>query len=449
MIDLRLLFSNYGEIILNNIIFWSFTVAIGGFLFGFDTAVISGADQPLQKLWNTSDIYHGAMIMSPALWGTVIGALAGGLLCEYFGRKKILMNVGILYLGSALGSALANTPEFFAIMRLIGGFGVGLSSIVVPAYISEISPAKQRGRLVALYQFQIVFGILIAFLSNYILQTYFSLNWRWMLGIEAVPAILFLLMIIKVPESPRWLILRKNDEKESRRILKIIDPENVDIVVNQIKNTGATMRDRLFKKSLSGPILMAFSIAVFNQLSGINFIIYFAPRVFSLADLNESIALLSTAGIGLVNLIFTLIGMFLIDNYGRRFLMKVGSVGYIFSLSAIAYAFLSKASGMIVVFFVFLFIASHAIGQGAVIWVFLAEIFPNNVRTKGQSIGSGTHWVLAALIALLMPYFLSRFEPHLIFSFFAFMMILQFLFVVFLMPETKKKSLETISDIFN
>ena len=434
---------------MNNIIFWSFTVAIGGFLFGFDTAVISGADQPLQKLWNTSDIYHGAMIMSPALWGTVIGALAGGLFCEYFGRKKTLMTVGILYLLSALGSALANTPEFFAIMRLIGGFGVGLSSIVVPAYISEISPAHQRGRLVAFYQFQIVFGILIAFLSNYILQRYFSLNWRWMLGIEAVPAILFLLMILKVPESPRWLILRKKDENESRRILKIIDPENADIVIDQIKNTGANIRDHLFKKSLSGPILLAFFIAVFNQLSGINFIIYFAPRVFSLAGLNESIALLSTAGVGFVNLIFTLIGMFLIDNYGRRFLMKIGSVGYIFSLSAIAFAFLSEASGMIVVFFVFLFIASHAIGQGAVIWVFLAEIFPNNVRTKGQSIGSGTHWVLAALIALLMPYFLSRFEPYLIFSFFAFMMVLQFLFVIFLMPETKKKSLETISDIFN
>ena len=449
MRDLRLLFSNYGEIILNNIIFWSFTVAIGGFLFGFDTAVISGADQPLQKLWNTSDIYHGAMIMSPALWGTVIGALAGGLFCEYFGRKKTLMTVGILYLLSALGSALANTPEFFAIMRLIGGFGVGLSSIVVPAYISEISPAHQRGRLVAFYQFQIVFGILIAFLSNYILQRYFSLNWRWMLGIEAVPAILFLLMILKVPESPRWLILRKKDENESRRILKIIDPENADIIIDQIKNTGANIKDRLFKKSLSGPILLAFFIAVFNQLSGINFIIYFAPRVFSLAGWNESIALLSTAGVGFVNLIFTLIGMFLIDNYGRRFLMKIGSVGYIFSLSAIAFAFLSEASGMIVVFFVFLFIASHAIGQGAVIWVFLAEIFPNNVRTKGQSIGSGTHWVLAALIALLMPYFLSRFEPYLIFSFFAFMMVLQFLFVIFLMPETKKKSLETISDIFN
>ena len=449
MRDLRLLFSNYGEIILNNIIFWSFTVAIGGFLFGFDTAVISGADQPLQKLWNTSDIYHGAMIMSPALWGTVIGALTGGLFCEYFGRKKTLMTVGILYLLSALGSALANTPEFFAIMRLIGGFGVGLSSIVVPAYISEISPAHQRGRLVAFYQFQIVFGILIAFLSNYILQRYFSLNWRWMLGIEAFPAILFLLMILKVPESPRWLILRKKDENESRRILKIIDPENADIIIDQIKNTGANIRDRLFKKSLSGPILLAFFIAVFNQLSGINFIIYFAPRVFSLAGLNESIALLSTAGVGFVNLIFTLIGMFLIDNYGRRFLMKIGSVGYIFSLSAIAFAFLSEASGMIVVFFVFLFIASHAIGQGAVIWVFLAEIFPNNVRTKGQSIGSGTHWVLAALIALLMPYFLSRFEPYLIFAFFAFMMVLQFLFVIFLMPETKKKSLETISDIFN
>ena len=206
---------------MKNILFWSITVAVGGFLFGFDTAVISGADQPLQRLWETSDLFHGAMIMSSALWGTVIGALSGGLFCEYYGRKKVLISVGVLYLISALGSALSNDPVFFAIMRLIGGFGVGLSSIAVPAYISEIAPAQHRGRLVALYQFQIVFGILIAFLSNYIISEFFMLDWRWMLGIEAIPALVFVMMTMTVPESPRWLLLRRNDENECRRILDI------------------------------------------------------------------------------------------------------------------------------------------------------------------------------------------------------------------------------------
>ena len=424
----------------------SIVAALSGFLFGFDTAVISGADQPLQKLWKTSDLVHGAMVMSSALWGTVIGALSAGFICEQFGRKKILILVGVFYLLSAIGSAFSGDPFFFALMRLIGGFGVGISSIVVPAYISEIAPARYRGRLVALYQFQIVFGILIAFLSNYILAEYFHLNWRWMLAVEIVPAFIFLIMVIGVPESPRWLLIRKNDEKSSLEILKSIDPKNALNIINEIKSFPARDGlDKLFSKIYLMPIVLAFFVAFFNQMSGINFVIYFAPRIFSLAGLDNSVALLSSTGVGVINLIFTILGMLLIDNFGRRSLLLVGTFGFITALVSISLVFYLNFDGLMVVFFVFLFIASHAMGQGAVIWVFFAEIFPNNVRTKGQSFGSGVHWILAAIITLLMPYFLNKFEAYQIFGFFAVMMILQLFFVLFLMPETRQKSLESLA----
>ena len=429
------------------LIYWSVAVALAGLLFGFDTAVISGADQPIQELWKTSDLFHGAFIMSSALWGTVIGALFGNIPCDRFGRKATLIATGTLFLVSALGSAVAPDPYSFSILRLIGGLGVGVSSIVVPAYISEIAPANHRGRLVALYQFQIVFGILIAFFSNYSLSEFFGLNWRWMLGAEVIPAIVFLAMIFGVPESPRWLITRKKNEAAARKVLTMVNPDGADQVIEEIRHAQNTFdSDRLFSRSYTWPILLAFLIAFFNQLSDINFIIYFAPRVFGLAGLNASASLLSTTGIGVVNLVFTILGMMLIDRLGRKTLMLIGSIGYIVSLGAVSWAFYSGAGGMLVVLFVFLFIASHAVGQGAVIWVFIAEIFPNNVRAKGQSLGCGTHWVFAALITLLMPYVLSIFEGHAIFAFFAFMMALQLLFVVFLMPETKGRTLESLAE---
>ena len=430
-----------------NLLYWSIAVALAGLLFGFDTAVISGADQPIQVLWNTSDLFHGAFIMSSALWGTVIGALFGNVPCDRFGRKVTLIATGILFLISALGSAIAPDPYIFSALRFIGGLGVGVSSIVVPAYIAEIAPARHRGRLVALYQFQIVFGILIAFFSNYALSEFLGLNWRWMLGAEVIPAAVFLAMVLGVPESPRWLLIRKNDEARAREILTIVNPEGVDKVIAEVKHVqGEFTSDRLFSGVYAWPILLAFLIAFFNQLSGINFIIYFAPRVFGLAGLDASASLLSTTGIGVTNLVFTVLGMLLIDRSGRRTLMLIGSIGYIVSLGAVAWAFYAGASGMLVVLFVFLFIASHAVGQGAVIWVFIAEIFPNNVRAKGQSLGCGTHWVFAAMIALLMPYVLSVFEGHTIFAFFAFMMVLQLLFVVFLMPETRGRTLESLAE---
>lgn len=426
--------------------FWSITVAVAGFLFGFDTAVISGADQPIQQLWQTSELFHGAFIMSSALWGTVIGALAGNIPCDRFGRKPTLVGIGVLYLLSALGSAIAPDPYTFSILRFIGGLGVGVSSIAVPAYIAEVAPAAKRGRLVALYQFQIVFGILIAFLSNYLLSAFLDLDWRWMLGIETIPAAAYLLLVSRVPESPRWLLVHGEDETKARAVINSVNPDHVDKVIAEIKEGLKTFAsDRLFERQYSWPIMLAFLIAFFNQLSGINFVIYFAPRIFGLAGLDSSAALLSTTGIGVVNLVFTMLGVYLIDRAGRKFLMTIGSIGYIVSLVAVSWSFYADAGGMIVVGFLFLFIASHAIGQGAVIWVFIAEIFPNTVRSKGQSLGCGTHWVFAATIALLMPYALSIFDGHTIFGFFAFMMILQLIWVLLVMPETKGRTLESLA----
>lgn len=432
---------------MKTIFLWAITVALAGFLFGFDTAVISGADLPIQQLWQTDPLFHGMFIMSSALWGTVIGALFGSVPCDRFGRKATLIAIGILYILSALGSALAADPYTFSFMRFIGGLGVGISSIAVPAYIAEIAPAKHRGRLVAMYQFQIVFGILVAFFSNYLISGISAEDWRWMLGVEVIPAMVFLFLVFKVSESPRWLLLHKRDEAAARAVFNQLQEKDVDSIVADIKRTRPTeKKPSLFSARYRFPVMLAFFVAFFNQLSGINFIIYFAPRIFSLAGLDSDSALLSSAGVGIVNLIFTMLGLYLIDKAGRRLLMLIGSVGYIVSLSVVAYAFYAGIGGMAVVFFVFLFIASHAIGQGAVIWVFISEVFPNAVRAKGQSLGASTHWVFAALIALLMPFFLSVFTPATIFIFFAFMMVLQLVFVLFVMPETKGRTLESISE---
>tara|TARA_B100000929_G_scaffold112750_1_gene89249 strand:+ start:1790 stop:3100 length:1311 start_codon:yes stop_codon:yes gene_type:complete len=431
---------------MNKILYWSLTVAIAGFLFGFDTAVISGADQSIQALWDTTPLFHGIFVMSSALWGTVIGALAGNWPCDRLGRKKTLVLIGVLYLLSAIGSALAQDPYTFAILRFIGGLGVGVSSIAVPAYISEIAPAKVRGRLVATYQFQIVFGILVAFLSNYLLAGIIVEDWRVMLGVEALPALIYFLMVLKAPESPRWLLLHRNDEAEARRVFRELQSEDVEQTIRAVKHDNtAGEKEALFKPEHRLPVLLAFLLAAFNQLSGINFIIYYAPRVFDMAGLDGSAALLSTAGVGLVNLIFTMIGLSLIDRLGRKSLMYIGSIGYILSLATVAWAFSGQAGGAVVVGAVFVFIAAHAVGQGAVIWVFIAEIFPNAVRSKGQSLGSGTHWVFAALITLVMPQVLATFSATQVFGFFTFAMFLQLLFVRFMMPETKGKTLEDVS----
>ena len=422
------------------------TVALAGFLFGFDTIVISGADQPIQKLWNTGDWFHGVFIMSMALWGTVLGALLGGIPCDKFGRKTTLFWIGILYLASAIGSGLATSPYLFSFFRFIGGLGVGASSVAAPIYISEIAPAKKRGSLVATYQFNIVFGILIAFFSNYIIGQYMGESaWRWMLGIEAIPAAIYCLMILGIPNSPRWILLKGGDEARAKQLLQQLDPlGDINERIAAIKSSVLKTKSNFFSGQYKKPIMLAFLLAFFNQVSGINFILYYAPRIFETAGIDQSNTLIASIQIGVVNLVFTMLGMYLIDKMGRKQLMTIGSIGYIITLLGVAWSFYSGAEGWMVVFFISAFVGAHAIGQGAVIWVFISEIFPNSVRANGMSLGSGTHWVFAAIITMITPAVLSAFSPVTIFMFFAVMMLLQLIWVRTKMPETKGKKLEEI-----
>ncbi len=431
----------------NKILLWSITAALAGFLFGFDTVVISGADKNLQALWESSDAFHGTVVMAMALWGTVVGAIFGGFPTNRLGRKKTLLIIGILFTISALGSAFANDPWVFAVFRFVGGLGVGASTVAAPTYIAEIAPAKDRGRLVSLYQFNIVFGILIAFLSNYLLSGIGENAWRWMMGVEAIPAVIYSLFVLTIPKSPRWL-LSKSKRKEAKQVLQIINPdENVELLMDElsIQRENTQPGETIFIKKYRFPLMLAFFIAFFNQFSGINAFLYYAPRIFEEAGLGESTALLSSIGIGVTNLVFTLLGVFLIDKLGRRQLMYFGSIGYIISLSLVAAAFFLDWKGLAVPIFLFLFIASHAIGQGAVIWVFISEIFPNHLRASGQAFGSSTHWVLAAIIPSLVPVLFSTIGVGVVFLIFAIMMVFQLLFVMFIMPETKGISLEELS----
>jgi len=434
---------------MNKIIKLSLVAALAGFLFGFDTVVISGADQKLQALWNSSDGFHGAIVMGMALWGTVIGALFGGFPTNKLGRKNTLMWIGVLYSVSAIGSALANDPISFALFRFIGGLGVGASTIAAPAYISEIAPAKDRGRLVGFYQFMIVFGILIAYFSNYLIGILVESdnNWRWMVGIEALPAIIYTLLSITIPKSPRWLVAQFRTE-EAEQVLEQIGAEihvNDLISDHEKDQSSESQNESVLSKKYRFPLILAILLAFFNQFSGINAFLYYAPRIFELAGLEASSALLSSIGIGVTNLIFTLIGINLIDRLGRKTLMYWGSFGYIISLALVAMAFHFEWKGMAVPGFLFLFIAAHAIGQGTVIWVYISEVFPNHLRSAGQSWGTSTHWVLAAIIPSLVPILFNTIGIAPVFGFFAFMMILQLVFVRYMMPETKGVSLEELA----
>lgn len=426
--------------------FWAITSALAGFIFGFDTVVISGAEQSVQDLWGLSAGMHG-LVMSAALWGTVLGALIGGWPTDYFGRKKTLIWVGGLYLLSALGSALAPEANSLMLARFIGGVGIGISTVAAPLYIAEISPSEKRGRLAGMFQFNIVFGILVAFLSNYLLGGTGENAWRWMLGVEAVPALIYMLLCFRIPESPRWLIIRKNDRVAGMTVLREIHPEfsaeDLDAKADEIAETTAepSGKARFWTSRLKIPILLAFFIAFFNQLSGINAVLYFAPRIFALTGLEEKAALLQSVGIGITNLIFTFVGLWLIDRLGRRTLLYIGSFGYILSLGLCSYAFFTENFG-IVPACIFAFIGAHAIGQGAVIWVFIGEIFPNRNRAQGQSLGSSTHWVFAATLTLVFPLMVEALAAGTVFAFFTFMMVLQLIWVKVAVPETKGVPLE-------
>jgi sugar porter (SP) family MFS transporter len=391
-----------------------------------------------------------------ALWGTVVGAIFGGIPTDKYGRKKVLFWIGVLFTVSAIGSALASDPYSFSVFRFLGGLGIGVSSVAAPAYVSEISTPATRGRLVAMYQFNIVFGILIAFLSNYFLKGFGGANdWRWMLGVMTVPALLYTLLVISIPESPRWLIARKNDLAKAKKVFERIGVSNTDEMVQSIKasvlheaSIGNT--SGFFSAKYKRVLWLAFMVAFFNQWSGINFILYYAPEILERAGLASIDSLKNSIYIGGTNLVFTFVGLYLIDRLGRKTLLIIGSIGYIISLSLVAYAFKASGSPQFLLSFLLLFIASHAIGQGAVIWVFIAEIFPNKIRARGQSFGASTHWVFAAIITLITPVFLDKINgifkdnPWPIFAFLAFMMALQLIWVLTKVPETKGISLEEL-----
>jgi sugar porter (SP) family MFS transporter len=430
------------------IFFWSLTSALAGFLFGFDTVVISGAEKTIQSLWSLSPGLHG-IAMASALYGTVIGALAGGWPADRFGRKATLLWIGILYLVGAIGSALATNVSIFILARVIGGLGIGISTVVAPLYISEIAPPKHRGQLAGMFQFNIVFGIVIAFVSNALLAGIGGNAWRWMLGVAAFPSLLYTVLCFFLPESPRWLLSRKGDREGGMRILQRIEPQasaaEIEAQAGAIMaaSTEQASSAHFWTRRLRKPIMLAIMVAFFNQLSGINAVLYFAPRIFELTGLGAKAALLQSIGIGVTNLVFTFVGLWLIDRLGRRTLLYIGSFGYIASLSLVAWAFFTQHYSVVPIC-IFAFIASHAIGQGTVIWVLISEIFPNRHRAEGQTLGCFTHWVFAALLTTFFPKMVSTFAPGYVFSFFAGMMVLQLVWVKMWVPETKGVPLEQI-----
>jgi len=427
-----------------HVIFWSITVGLGGLLFGLDVAVISGAELAIQKLWNLDSWTHG-LAVATALYGTVVGAALGAIPADKFGRKNTLLWIGISFFVSSVGAAIAQDVNTFMIFRFLGGLGIGASSVVAPIYISEIAPAKHRGKLVISFQLNVVFGILLAYVSNYLLQGGAE-DWRWMLGVVAIPSLLFSFLLLFTPETPQFLFLKRGNESEALRVLKLADEENAEDTLNRIKNNATAQTSKsesLFISKFKWPLILAFLFAFFNQASGINAVIYYAPRIFELTGLGKESALLSTSGIGVINFLSTLTGWYLIDRVGRRKLMYIGSFGYILSLGLIAYSFYAASYAM-VPFYIFAFIAAHAIGQGSVIWVFISEIFPNSVRAKGMAWGSLTHWVFAALVANFFPILTDNLGPTTIFISFMILMVGQLLYVHFWMPETKGANLEEI-----
>jgi sugar porter (SP) family MFS transporter len=427
---------------------WSLTAALAGFLFGFDTVVISGAEQTIQSLWKLSAGLHG-FAMASALYGTIVGSLLGSWPTDRLGRKPTLFAIGILYVISAVGCGYAGNVEWFIAARFIGGLGIGVSTVAAPLYISEIAPPAYRGRLAGLFQFNIVFGIIIAFLSNYLLRGVGENAWRWMLGVAAFPSVIYSALCLGLPESPRWLLGRKRDREAGIEVLQLITPDvprsKIEAEADEILvlSHEPVEAGRFWTRRLRIPILLACFIAFFNQLSGINAVLYFAPRIFELTGLGPKAAMLQSVGIGVTNLLFTFVGLWLIDRLGRRTLLYLGSFGYILSLGLTSWAFFTGHFS-IVPACIFAFIAAHAVGQGAVIWVLISEIFPNRHRAHGQALGSLTHWTFAALLTTFFPSMVTAFAPGYVFLFFCGMMMLQLLWVKLMVPETKGVPLEEI-----
>ena len=432
----------------SRLILWSVVSALAGFLFGFDTVVISGAEQKIQALWGLSAGMHG-LAMGAALYGTVLGSLLGGWPTDRFGRKPTLLFIGVLYVVSAFGCAFAGGVGVFIVARFLGGLGIGISTVVAPLYISEIAPPAYRGRLAGMFQFNIVFGIVVSFASNAIIARIGGEDaWRWMLGIAAVPSVIYAVMCFGLPESPRWLIGRRGDRAAGLAVLRLIEPDlpaakleaHADEIVAAARSEQ-TAASHFWTWRLRVPIFLALFVAFFNQLSGINAVLYFAPRIFEMTGLGKEAALLQSVGIGVTNLVFTFVGLWLIDRLGRRTLLYIGSFGYIASLGLTAWAFFTQHYSIVPIC-IFAFIAAHAIGQGTVIWVLISEIFPNRHRAEGQALGSFTHWIFAALLTTFFPKMVTAFAPGYVFLFFCGMMVLQLVWVKLMVPETKGVPLE-------
>ncbi|MBX3254742.1 MAG: sugar porter family MFS transporter [Chitinophagaceae bacterium] len=426
---------------------WSIILALGGFLFGFDTAVISGVEKKVQALFDLSPFWHGFTIAS-ALIGTVAGALFAGKPTDRYGRKPVLFVVALLFFISAIGSAIAFNVEIFILFRFLGGIAVGASSVVAPMYISEVSPAFMRGRMTALFQFNVIFGILIAYVSNYALRDMGDDAWRWMLGVGGLPAVAYFFLLFIVPESPRFLI-KKNKTDAALAVLRKIETGNTEAEMEEIRQSMSGTRDKLFSGKYARPILIAFLVAMFNQLSGINAILYYAPRIFELTGLSTADAMLQPVLIGITNGIFTMLGLIVIDKVGRKKLLIAGSVGMAVCLGLTAKAFHDQSfHGYSLLVFLTGYIIFFAFSTGAVIWVLISEVFPNAVRGQGQSLGSFTHWLFAAIITFIFPVMVEKGENGAAYTFmlFSVAMVLQAIVVWRYFPETKGKTLEQLGD---
>ena len=425
--------------------------ALGGFLFGFETAVISGAEKTIQQLWSLSDFMLGFTVAA-SLIGTVIGSMIAGNPAQRYGRKKVLLVIALMYLLSAIGCSITPTWTLFIIFRMIGGIAVGASSVVGPMYISEISPAAVRGRLTGMFQLNIVIGILVAFLTNFAFLHIGAGSWRWMVGIMAIPAGLFALLLRIIPESPRWLILNNRDEEAARIFERTGEPDARSVISEEHallsgeKKLQHAPEENLFSSKFRKPILYAVLLAMFNQLSGINAILYYAPRIFEMAGFTKQASFLQPVYVGGANLIFTLLGMSIIDKVGRKTLLITGAIGMIIFLGLTAFAFNTGSANHLVILYLVGFIAFFAMSQGAVIWVFISEIFPNSVRSQGSSLGSFTHWIMAAIIAWIFPIIVNG-SPNggfYSFIFFSCMVLISLIFIWKVMPETKGRTLEQI-----
>lgn len=434
-----------GAMKLNSTLIKSTVVAaLGGLLFGFDTAVIAGATQPLKELYNLTPLSLGFTVAA-ALIGTVVGSMLAGIPGDRFGRRASLRWMAVLYVVSAIGCAFAWSWSALVFFRFIGGLGIGGSSVLGPMYIAEIAPAKWRGRLVGVFQFNVVFGILLAYFSNFLVGTmgFGEAEWRWKLGVSAVPALLFFVMLLGIPESPRWLV-KKGRTSEAGDVLRLTGEENADQELKEIVESidaEHVTSDALFSAKYRVPIFLAVTIGMFNQLSGINAILYYLNSIFAFAGFGKVSGDLQSVAVGATNLIFTMIAMSVIDKVGRKTMLLIGSVGTALCLAGVAGIFLTNRHQDLLVWMLIGFIAFFAFSQGAVIWVYISEVFPNRVRSKGQSLGSFSHWIMNALISWTFPLMAASSGGY-PFAFFSAMMVVQFFVVLFFYPETKGISLE-------